>query len=113
MLTNGLNSSTSSPVSKDNGAKKLSSSHTKSKASKNSNLGSPNEPDSSIIVLSDDESQGNSKDVDYSFNSPSSPKPVSAWPNAKGYQYEVKLKNTKNVKARTSEFITAKYTDIR
>lgn len=108
-LTNGFDSKLSSPTSKEHGSKKLTSPHGKNKSGKNSNLASPSKSNSEVIVLSDGES--NNKSGKSTLPSPLSSKSTSKWPDAKCYQYEVKLKNIKT-NTKIPEFVTVKQANV-
>ena len=62
-----------------------------------------------VIVLSDEENKGEQSEV----KSPTTSKKNSAWPDAKSYEYMVKLKRKKNTPSKTPEIITVKQSCIR
>jgi hypothetical protein len=70
---------------------------------------SPSQRDADVIVLSDDEGKSTQPEV----KSPTSSKNNSTWPDAKSYEYMVKLKRTRNTPSNTPEIITVKQSCIR
>ena len=67
----------------------------------------PGKPD--VVVLSDEEGQNGQAEV----KSPTTSKKNSSWPDAKSYQYIVKLQNKRNTPSKTPEMITVKQSCIR
>ena len=67
----------------------------------------PGKPD--VVVLSDEEGQNGQAEV----KSPNTSKKNSSWPDAKSYQYIVKLQNKRNTPSKTPEMITVKQSCIR
>ena len=64
---------------------------------------------SDIILLSDEEGKNGQSEVKNQTTS----KKSSNWPDAKSYQYVVKLKHTRNTPSKTPEIITVKQSCIR
>ena len=98
-LTNGIGSPISSPKTKESKSTKL-----KSPISKN-------QPD--IVVLSDSEEQTEMKTAKECKSPKQSSSKSSSWPDAKCYQYEVKLKYSKNMSGTVPEMVTVKQSQIR
>ena len=70
---------------------------------------SPGKTNTDVIVLSDDEGKDEQSDI----KSPTTSKKSSTWPDAKTYQYMVKLKHSKNTSSKIPEIITVKQSCIR
>jgi hypothetical protein len=65
--------------------------------------------DVDVIVLSDDEDKKEQSEV----KSPTTSKKNSAWPDAKSYEYMIKLKSTRSSSSKTPEIITVKQACVR